>query len=189
MEIFTVGAILPCVLQVEADLVKIVPSSSAARSTSFHLSAKSDNMVARVGSTIDLSCHTSEKWHLCSWRLPEGAWCDRLSSTKYQTACENQEKVIFQVEPNPSGISKEPIFPKSLRYLQRNIRRAGVDAKKDCSVTVVDLDASHGGVWKCMVKENIRSRDEWTEEVRDGERTILEKESLKSLERPSSRWR
>ncbi len=80
-------------------LVQLSPSSDAfAERPVFHLSAKSGDVVARAGDSVDLTCRTSAPWHLCSWRVPPGdTWCDRLSTSKYQQSCHGDDRIRFQV--------------------------------------------------------------------------------------------
>ena len=58
-------------------------------------------MVARAGETVDLTCRTTKEWRLCGWLQPQAAgadeWCDRLSSSKYDSACESNDRVRYKV--------------------------------------------------------------------------------------------
>ena len=79
------------------DLIIISPPASEKGLDTFRISAKSQDVVAKVGDTIDLTCRTSRPWHLCSWYMPKGDWCHRLSSEKYATSCKENERIRFQV--------------------------------------------------------------------------------------------
>lgn len=86
---------------VSGDLVLISPPSGddegGDATPTFYVSAKSRDLVVRGGDTVDLTCHTSQAWHLCSWRMPSADWCDRLSHSKYDTSCPTNSRVRFQV--------------------------------------------------------------------------------------------
>ena len=62
-------------------------------------------MVARAGESIDLTCRTTKDWRLCGWLQPqaagEGEWCDRLSSSKYDSACDNNDRIRYKVRGGP----------------------------------------------------------------------------------------
>jgi hypothetical protein len=51
----------------------------------------------REGDTIQLACDTNAPWQLCSWRSPDGNWCDRLSTNRYATGCNGRERISYQV--------------------------------------------------------------------------------------------
>ena len=56
-------------------------------------------MVARVGESVDLTCRTSTEWRLCGWLQPKAEeWCDRLSSSKYDSACDTNDRVRYKVK-------------------------------------------------------------------------------------------
>ncbi len=81
-------------------LVLIAPSSDAFASSSpeFFLSGKSRDFVSRAGASADLTCRTNAPWQLCSWRTPQGQWCDRLSTDRYRgAACHHSERIKFEV--------------------------------------------------------------------------------------------
>ena len=85
------------------DLVVISPQSGVGKdgdssaTPTFYISAKSHDLVVRGGDTVDLTCHSSEAWHLCSWMMPSSEWCHRLSHTKYDKSCPSNSRVRFQV--------------------------------------------------------------------------------------------
>ena len=56
-------------------------------------------MVARAGESVDLTCRTSTEWRLCGWLQPKAEeWCDRLSSSKYDSACDTNDRVRYKVK-------------------------------------------------------------------------------------------
>ena len=62
------------------------------------VTARHDSLVIPVGDPFDLTCVTKSPWALCSWRTPVGGWCDRLGSTRYETACQSSDNIKFKVE-------------------------------------------------------------------------------------------
>lgn len=57
-------------------------------------------MVARAGDAVDLTCRTSAAWRLCGWLRPgadAAEYCDRLSTSKYDSACAHDSRVRYKV--------------------------------------------------------------------------------------------
>ena len=61
---------------------------------------RSHSVVARAGDAVDLTCRTSAAWRLCGWLRPgadAGEYCDRLSTSKYDSACAHDSRVRYKV--------------------------------------------------------------------------------------------
>ena len=116
------------------ELIRISPQSQDGLATpTFFLNAKSANVVAKKGDTVDLSCQTSSPWQLCSWQHPEGDWCDRLSVSKYLTSCQNHDRVRYEVNEKNYIWVLGIMFPVSESFQKwRESSRPGIGLLSDC---------------------------------------------------------
>ena len=51
----------------------------------------------QVGESVTLTCQSNIPWYLCGWQQPNGQWCDRLSSSYYDTHCHNNPNIQYFV--------------------------------------------------------------------------------------------
>ena len=79
-----------------SDIILISPPSGE-DDPGFYINAKTRDQTVRAGESVQLTCGSSEDWNLCAFRTPRQDWCYRLSTSKYTTACEHDERVRYQV--------------------------------------------------------------------------------------------
>ena len=65
--------------------------------SSFKLVTKSPPIIMRIGDNLNLECASNLPWELCSWKPPNGNWCHRLNTSKYQGSCFSNNRILYKV--------------------------------------------------------------------------------------------
>ena len=87
-----------CFLLAESKGLVVLSRPSGSEDDGLFILAKSKDLVVRYGDTVDLICKTNVDWHLCTFSIPGGETCSRLSENKLSTSCEaNGGRLSYQV--------------------------------------------------------------------------------------------
>ena len=114
----------------------------------YHMVEQSPPQWIKLGDAMTLTCKTSQPWTMCRWIAPNGQSCDRRSSEVYDTNCEHDPRLKFQMP----DLSKKVQFGTKFSDFQIQ------QLKTQCTLHVEKVSWQDHGAWQCLATQDPFSR-------------------------------